>query len=844
MDLETQLDSDQIKEQLKAWKRSYNVCKNIPYQFSPQWDDFEATQWCEYERLRRLQQDACSPPMRWQQSVAKYRSDMILIKERQYSPFHSGLLHLCPLSIYLDYHLGQNSQDRRYPFRATLSNWARFRELCEENSEFKESLSPSQLSSYVVLEDWWSSAYCNSVLVEAARGFLEDRMDVLDTSKFTEKFFRRRLSEAAMTEYSLYHASCLELFLKEFHPQLWEPYQSLRYLRVIQGDRFSTTRLASAQRLSYSFLWPGGPPYTAGTVLPAYPNVQMRRNKWIARPELDDRPYYLWDALLRETVVVEDLPNRYSLEYICISHTWGRWRIDPPAEILGVPWPVPRNTKFDVEQLPEHLSTLGGRYIWIDLFCIPQELSERTNIEIARQAAIFRNSSTCIAWLNDIESWGGLEASLAWLSLRFSSGTTRSHSSLGADSPLSTFEQEVADLAELPTKLMQYTPATEDEPEWEDPVGWFTSLWTLQEAVLCPNLQICTRDWTKLTDPWGVPIGLKPLMLFIAVSNRFCILEGPISKAFIDIGYIDSLDMRLAELDIDNMIMDTWPNGPRELRSFDIHTRLKKFLETESPTIVCSMASARRCTGSRAPAIMSALGVTEWYKQCAVSTGQFESQDLSAEPLLHGAYPADFIREAFSKFGAAFFEPMPGDISISVETCEAIEARTVLGSMMPFTRGEFGLSRIWGSYDHLRIDPCEHPSVKSWTIHADGTVRITRAGLVASSHSAPGFGPSSGIPRLHADLEVSSSPVTDTEDFVGTLQELAGERGRIYAVCLFEDCSRPYGVLLFGLGPQAEHETDYLVRIGNFGVPSQLLNTEIDGDARLVHDVHVDWNIL
>lgn len=511
---------------------------------------------------------------------------------------------------------------------------------------------------------------------------------------------------------------------------------------------------------------------------------------------------------------------------------------------------MPRNTKFDVEQLPEHLSTLGGRYIWIDLFCIPQERSERTNIEISRQAAIFRNSSTCIAWLNDIESWEGLQASLAWLSLRFSAGTTRAHSSLGADGPWSTLEREVVDLAKLPTKLMEFTPATEDGPEWEDPVGWFTSLWTLQEAVLCPNLQICTRDWTKLTDPWGVPIGLKPLMLFIAVCNRFCILEGPISRAFIDMDYIESLDKRLAELDVGYVTMDTWPNGPRELRSFDIHTRLKKFLETESPTIVCSMASTRQCTGSRAPAIMSALGVTEWYKQCAMNTAQFESNDPSAEPLLHGAYPADFIREAFSKFGATFFESMPADIGISAEPSAAIRARTVLGSMMPFTNGELGLSRIWGSHDHLRVDPCDHPSVRSWNIREDGSVAIPHAGLVASSISAPGFDePGAGFPRLHANLDISTasergSDVSETEDFVGTLRELAGDDGRVYAVCLFEDCSRPYGVLFFGLGPQPEHGADYLARIGNFGLQSQLLNTEIDRDAKLVYDVDVDWIIL
>lgn len=82
----------------------------------------------------------------------------------------------------------------------------------------------------------------------------------------------------------------------------------------------------------------------------------MRKNTWIVRPELDDRPYYMWDARLRQTVVVEELPERYSVEYIGISHAWGRsTEVKPLAKIPGVPRPAPRNTKFDVEQLPGHL---------------------------------------------------------------------------------------------------------------------------------------------------------------------------------------------------------------------------------------------------------------------------------------------------------------------------------------------------------------------------------------------------------------------------------------------------------------------------------------------------------
>lgn len=60
MDLETQIDPEQVNQQLLAWKRSYQVRKNIPYRFSPEWDESESTQRGEYERLQKLQHDAAS----------------------------------------------------------------------------------------------------------------------------------------------------------------------------------------------------------------------------------------------------------------------------------------------------------------------------------------------------------------------------------------------------------------------------------------------------------------------------------------------------------------------------------------------------------------------------------------------------------------------------------------------------------------------------------------------------------------------------------------------------------------------------------------------------------------
>jgi hypothetical protein len=54
--------------------------------------------------------------------------------------------------------------------------------------------------------------------------------------------------------------------------------------------------------------------------------------------------------------------------------------------------------------LGERLNGLqcGTRYVWFDLFCIPQEGGEIMAREIARQALIFRNAKVAVAWLNDI----------------------------------------------------------------------------------------------------------------------------------------------------------------------------------------------------------------------------------------------------------------------------------------------------------------------------------------------------------------------------------------------------------------------------------------------------------
>lgn len=135
-------------------------------------------------------------------------------------------------------------------------------------------------------------------------------------------------------------------------------------------------------------------------------------------------PFWLWDRELKRTVQTQTVLNSLSqsLDYVAISHTWGRWKKDEPwIAVEGVPWKFPQNTRFDVDQLPDLLAKVpyGTRYVWFDLVCIYQvpfttkdfdlmkgeldlELIEIFRLEIARQASIFQMAKGVLAWFSDV----------------------------------------------------------------------------------------------------------------------------------------------------------------------------------------------------------------------------------------------------------------------------------------------------------------------------------------------------------------------------------------------------------------------------------------------------------
>lgn len=207
----------------------------------------------------------------------------------------------------------------------------------------------------------------------------------------------------------------------------------------------------------------------------------------------------------RQTVVVEELGE--PPEYICVSHTWGRWLKsgEPSLRVPGVPWLIPQNSKFEVISLPCQLErAFKEGYVWFDLLCIPQDRSERALIEISRQGAIFGNAASVVAWLNDIETWDTMRDVLRWFGLFYlhTSVAVKDGECAVPDMPrpeeaiyekMELYDWTTGDVAALPFEQSAQSQKV------AAPVPWFTSLWTLQEACLRPGLVLCSKTWEPLT---------------------------------------------------------------------------------------------------------------------------------------------------------------------------------------------------------------------------------------------------------------------------------------------------------------------------------------------------------
>ena len=404
-----------------------------------------------------------------------------------------------------------------------------------------------------------------------------------------------------------------------------------------------------------------------------------------------------------------------------------------------VPWLVPENSKFPVRQLPDWLQILGNqlsiRYVWFDLVCIPQDWSERAQIEVARQAAIFDGAAVAAVWLNDTESWKMILNSVRWMllsSLR-KSFTLPEYTTGDLDrvDPLidEQLQKLTSDLDSVDIPDFWNHSRGEVEPdELANLVSsrWFSSLWTLQEAFLRPDMILMNRNWDVLTIDGQLPVPLDALISLTRVFVR-------------EKGLPPSVRWLVELLMQSNMIA----------------------YQDQHPVSILNIGCARHCKDSRSEAIMSVLGSTDWHQEALAAKKKKGEMLLHNEhSLVLGRYAYDFLEEVRRKFGFAFFS---SEYATNNDFVDARDQRTPMGTILPFSR-----LKEWALMDTKMLSEARifvtqnpHPSLETWRLLPDGSVKIVEAGIIYATH-AKNDNESGGVKSTESYQK--SSPEEDLND--------------------------------------------------------------------------------
>lgn len=791
-----------LLDELDAWYDDFRSDEtsrraSLAYFLSPAWEQLRMPGWEAYDALAERQEAMEAPRLDWQDDEEADRENCEIQRSRWFKPMEPHLFFMCPLWAHLKKYQGLHDGEHRptiHGWDSMLNDWDQFQQLARHDAAFSTSLSPTHRRSLALLTSWWDSAYCDPELLQATVEFLEKvrtEETFVDPSQEEDML---ACGPETQTDTSLYHAQLFQLFLFEFHPQCWEPFLCGEGLFRLENARYLAARMAARQKLAHAVLHPGQ------TSSEPYPLVVISDtgHPGMTEAQFNRRPYYLWDVEAGQTVQVAELPE--CPEYTCISHTWGRWRTRTDAAIPGVPWPVPENTRYDVRDVPRQLRCLNIRYVWLDLFCIPQsKTSERAKLEIANQASIFKRSSQCIAWINDVDDWDGVLRALDWLSLQgLRIASTRHFEAISELMPAATAAADT-------TPAMLYR-----HPELS---FWFSSLWTLQEAILCPNTELWTRGWTRLEDRRGTPITLQALMVIISETARYIRLEEPpVPYAYPDTfvkAVANHPSMSANETD---PLFKTLPTAVRDILQFWLKAAIEIAVTMGPPVDIFMNADKRTCTSSRAPAIMSALGITDWYLEAELG------DPPAPQRLVFGKYPVAFLQEAAAKLGAIFYFHASSSLSrvggrqrqmrslrrfTPAGKAENKRKRSgnSSGDLLPVSQIRGRGNGLLPSFEQSFVDKEDHCSVATWTINENGSVTLPEVGIVASSSSklASSVKIAGQIRYIMDEVNIYGRfvrQIAKTLDLQQSLKDLRQGARQIHAVALFRDLSIVRGVLL------------------------------------------------
>ncbi|RPA78937.1 hypothetical protein BJ508DRAFT_151121 [Ascobolus immersus RN42] len=175
--------------------------------------------------------------------------------------------------------------------------------------------------------------------------------------------------------------------------------------------------------------------------------------------------------------------------YGILTYTWGRWKDrsphpTPAVPISGTDWPIPSVTPdhFTVEAFLKVIARIGQEveWVWIDVACIDQrDDSAQKAEEIGKQVGIFRGAKCCFVWLSRLST---AELSEGWGRVLGESCRLQFHGE--GDAKLGDPDEALGEI--LPALLRAL------EGLFRDP--WFSSLWTLQEAILRNDALVLSHE--------------------------------------------------------------------------------------------------------------------------------------------------------------------------------------------------------------------------------------------------------------------------------------------------------------------------------------------------------------
>lgn len=196
--------------------------------------------------------------------------------------------------------------------------------------------------------------------------------------------------------------------------------------------------------------------------------------------------------------------------YATVSYTWGRFEIsDGPALFIdGIPWTIPAIDPyhFRVEEFENTIRSIaqisGCEFLWLDVACANfsnRSAAPTRDNEISLQREIFLSAAHNFIWLSET-SFSSLSNAFADVSRVVNGVDCKTGLAVG----FADIDQKLQDVVVPAFRLLLGDP-------------WFSSLWTLQEAMVNPDAVLLSANGS------GVPVSF--LDRYVPGRERYIKLE-------------------------------------------------------------------------------------------------------------------------------------------------------------------------------------------------------------------------------------------------------------------------------------------------------------------------------